>query len=59
MKKLLVVLCLAGCSPATPSDREVMYATFARDHEFKCKAYRFDLASGLTPEVPAMTEACR
>jgi hypothetical protein len=59
MKNLLALLCLVGCSAVTPSDRAVMYATFAHDHNIKCKVYRFDLTNGLTPEVPAMTETCQ
>lgn len=58
MKKLLAILCLIGCSAVTRSDRAAMYAGFAKDHSLKCKAYRFDLSNGLTPEVPDMTKAC-
>jgi len=50
-----------GCAaPAsvTPADRAHAYAAEARAVAVACKAYRFDRAAELVPEVPAMARLC-
>jgi hypothetical protein len=50
-----------GCSAlasVTPSHRAQGYAAEAKAVATLCKAYRFDRAAGLVPDVPAMTELC-
>lgn len=59
MKKLVFILLLSGCATVTQSDRAAMYKGFAADHKFKCKAYRFDLSTGLTLQVPEMEAICQ
>lgn len=52
---------VTGCSAlrsVTPADRAEAYAGQAKAAELACKAYTFDLAAGLTPDVPAMTKLC-
>lgn len=58
MKNILIIILLSSCSQITPQDREVAYGIFAKDIQFKCAAYHFDLSANLTPEVPAMTKIC-
>lgn len=58
---LLAVVTQPSCSAfrsVTPADRAEAYTAQAKTAELACKAYRFDLASGLTPDVPAMTKLC-
>lgn len=59
MKKLLILLILSSCASVTPSNRAAMYQTFAKDHNFKCQAYYFDLSTGLTLKVPEMEKVCQ
>lgn len=52
---------IVGCGAfrnITPADRAEAYAAHAKTTELACKAYRFDLATGLTPDVPAMAMLC-
>ena len=56
-----LALALTGCSAfrsVTPADRAEAYAAQAKTAELACKAYVFDRAAGLTPEVPAMAKLC-
>ena len=54
----LGLLVLAGCVTVTPADRAAGYAAEAKGVDALCKAYRFDRAMGLTPDVPRMSELC-
>ncbi len=42
----------------TPADRASAYEAQAGAVQAACKAYAFDRAAGLVPEVPAMVELC-
>jgi hypothetical protein len=60
----VLALCwlLAACGvfrAVTPADRAAGYAAEAKAISAACKAYRFDRAAGLVPEVPAMAELCK
>ena len=58
---MLLISC-GGCAVfarVTPADRARAYEGEARAVEVLCKAYRFDRATGLTNEAPAMAELCR
>lgn len=59
MKKLILCILLCSCASVTKEDRAIMYASFAKDHKFKCSAYQFDLSAGLVDDVPTMTEVCK
>jgi hypothetical protein len=58
---LAVVIVLAGCAAfqsITPAHRAQGYELDAKAARLACKAYRFDRAAGLVPDVPAMSELC-
>ena len=58
---LIAVGCVTGCAALgsiTPAGRQVAYQKEAQTVEVLCKAYRFDRATGLTLEAPAMTRLC-
>ena len=48
----------AAFSKVTPADRAEAYAAQAKAAELACKAYVFDLRSGLVDDVPEMTKLC-
>jgi hypothetical protein len=57
----LAIGCAALTSAAnkvTPADRAKAYEAEANTAKLECKAYKFDRAAGLVPEVPAMSELC-
>lgn len=64
MKKLyifLLAMALSGCAAfgkVTPQDRQTVYELEGKSDLALCKAYRFDLASGLTEPAPSMAKLC-
>lgn len=49
----------AALSSVKPTDRAHAYEAVPKTVKAECEAYAFDRASGLVPEVPAMTDLCK
>lgn len=59
---LIGLLLGSGCayfSKVTPEVRASAYESHARASAVACKAYKFDRATGLTLDVPAMNALCK
>jgi len=61
--RVLLGLALVTCACATlqnvsPADRAKAYDTAAASARAECKAYAFDRATELVPDVPSMTALC-
>jgi hypothetical protein len=59
MLLLWLPLSQTGCARVTPEQRAIVYAHEAKAMSAICKAYRFDRATGLVPEVAEAEIVCK